>query len=39
MLSYVSSVERAFKECFDLRVKEGGEEGKELITKSFFIDI
>jgi hypothetical protein len=37
MLSYVSSSERAFKECFDLRVKEGDEEAKELVTKSFFI--
>jgi hypothetical protein len=27
MLSYVSSSERAFKECFDFRVKEGDEEG------------
>jgi hypothetical protein len=37
MLSYVSSLEKAFKECFDLQVKEGGEEGKELIAKSFFV--
>jgi len=27
MLSFVSSSERAFKECFDFRVKEGNEEG------------